>query len=1352
MSGQLFTQYFLTDGIRSTPEWESSDAAFSEFSATVARLYSDFRHRAQPNEAETEQDLIRPLLDALGWDDYLPQQSATGGEDIPDHLLFENSEAKERAVGRTSANGRYADALLVQESKRFELSLDNRDRSRSNPHDQILRYLDTADEVSDGKIRWGILSNGRVWRLYDRRKRPRSDSFFEADIERCLDLASNPDEQSELRAFYLFFRRESFVPRDGATTIFLEDALAEGKRYEERVSQDLSGVVFNRIFPSLVSALAEADGVSLLQADDEQRRALAECRDAALIFLYRLLFVLYAEDRGLLPVDEDRYDDYGLRKRGRDDVARRMRNQGTFSHVATSYYDHLTTLFRLIDEGDGSIGLPPYNGGLFGTGTAPLLQRVRLPDSVIAPIIYELSHTRAGEQTDDASRFVNYRDLSVQQLGSIEERLLEREPSITADGSVSIGLNSYARKDSGSYYTPQQLVDLIVDSTLKPLAEERLNAFTQRARELEADARPESERRAELMELDPAEAVLNLKILDPAMGSGHFLVTAVDFLSDFVAEILERTPDIPEWLSEPYESPLAPRIADIRADIIQRASASDWLVDEAQLTDHGIIRRMVLKRCIYGVDKNPMAVELAKVSLWLHSFTVGAPLSFLDHHLRCGDSLGGMSVSDAISEMNRLGGLFASGAIQDAERAAIDMEHIESMSDADVSEVRESAELFASVESATSDLRGLLNFLCGKRWLDSHLGVRARATFESPLTDALAAALDNAYELLSGGPGKEEGKTTPFSRMWRDASDIAEQERFLHWEVAFPGVWRDWQNNTPQGGFDAVIGNPPWDRAKMQEVEWFATREPTIARARTADSRKRAIKRLRQAGSPLADEFDDAKQRAEQFITSARNCGDYPLLGKGDLNLYSLFIERAMQLVNPNGFVGLLTPSGIYGDRGASEFFNTVSTSGRVASIFDFENQRKFFREVHASFKFCALIFGGAARKFPETYCAFYMHDTAEIQDTNRCFPLLPEDFARVNPNTKTSPVFRTRRDAEITRRIYESHPVLIDKSGDKERSTWPVKYSRMIDMTNDSALFLTSEQLETDGFYPIDGSRWRRGEELCLPLYEGKMVQAFDHRAASVVVNPENLNRPSYPRDSSLDEHSNICYSPTPLFWIDATDVDWSEGLDWVLGFKDVTAPTNRRTMIACLAPKAGFGNTLPLLGPSDSSAESIQSYKANAPLLAANLNALAFDFVARQKVQGQHLNLYVVEQLPVIALDDYDREFGSRTARDIVGDHVLQLTYTAHDMAPFARDQGYDGEPYTWDEEERRHLRARLDALYFHMYGISQEDVAYMLDTFPIVREEDEAAFGRYRTKEMVLAYMRALDAGDADTRVAV
>ena len=308
-----------------------------------------------------------------------------------------------------------------------------------------------------------------------------------------------------------------------------------------------------------------------------------------------------------------------------------MAGGAALSSRATNYYDHLMTLSQLIDQGDAAIGLPPYNGGLFNDAAAPLLASVRLPDAAFAPIIYDLSHT----ETPEGRRFVNYRDMSVQQLGSIYERLLEREPVWDDDGNVVARPNSYARKDSGSFFTPQELVDLIVDRTLKPLAEERLAAFAEKAVALASDPRPRAERYGELRQLDPAEAVLDLKVLDPAMGSGHFLVTAVDFLSDYIAEMVEHAPGVPEWLDGEYVSPLVERVAAIRQDISQRAQAADWVMDQAQLTDQAIIRRMVLKRCIYGVDKNPLTVELAKVSLWLHSFTVGAPLSFLDHHLRC---------------------------------------------------------------------------------------------------------------------------------------------------------------------------------------------------------------------------------------------------------------------------------------------------------------------------------------------------------------------------------------------------------------------------------------------------------------------------------------------------------------------------------------------------------------------------------------------------------------------------------------------------------------------------------------------------------------------------------------------
>ena len=445
-----------------------------------------------------------------------------------------------------------------------------------------------------------------------------------------------------------------------------------------------------------------------------------------------------------------------------------------------------------------------------------------------------------------------------------------------------------------------------------------------------------------------------------------------------------------------------------------------------------------------------------------------------------------------------------------------------------------------------------------------------------------------------------------------------------------------------------------------------------------------------------------------------------------DINLYSLFVERAMSLIKPDGFVGLLTPSGIYADKTAAQFFKSVSTSGRVSGLFDFENRRlgtglpPFFPDVDSRFKFCALIFGGGERRFDETECAFFLHDPAALNDPERCFPLAPSDFARVNPNTGTAPVFRTRRDAEITRGIYERHPVLVDRSQGEERKAWPVRYVRMFDMTNDSHLFRTAAQLDSAGFYPVQGNRWKRGEEMYLPLYEGKMVQAFDHRAAGVVVNPENLNRPAQPRVATIEEHANPNWLPDPQFWVGTNSFEWPDGLGWAVAFKDVTAPTNIRAMIAALVPRSGVGNTLPLLLPDSGEAS---AYKDLAWLVGASLNSFIFDFVARQKVQGQHLNWYIVEQLPVIAAEGYDQRCGDKTARDIVRDHVLRLTYTAHDMAPFARDLGYDGPPFMWDEEERRHLRARLDALYFHLYGLSREDAGYVLDTFPIVRRQDEA-----------------------------
>ena len=754
MPGQLFTHYFLTAGIKATAEWQSAAAAVTAFRSAVAPAYVPFTDgRQPPNEAVTEQELIRPILEALGWNHYLPQQGSGRNEDIPDYLLFTDPAAKDRAAARPRAEDRYQDATVVEESKRFGLALDARDEDASGqartPHSQILRYLATADIASESAIRWGILTNGAVWRLYDYRARPRATGYYEADLAAII---RSDDDDDALRLFYLLFRRDSFIRQAGATTTFLEDALTEGRRYEEQVAQDLSGVVFEHVFPSLVQALANAAGAGV---------DLEQVREAALICLYRLLFVLYAEDRGLLPVNDARYADYGLRKPVREHVAHRMQQGTVFSTIAAGYYNHLLTMWRLIDQGDESIGLPPYNGGLFATDTAPLLEAVRLPDAQLAPIIYNLSHT----ETDGHRRFINYRDMSVQQLGSIYERLLEREPLRNDDGRVTIRPNPYARKDSGSFYTPQELVDLIVERTLQPLVEERLAQFEATAAALGSDHRPQAERLAELSRLDPAAAVLDLKILDPAMGSGHFLVTAVDYLSDTIAELVEYVPAVPAWLPDPYVSPLVERVESIRQDILKRAAESDWVMDTAQLTDQAIIRRMVLKRCIYGVDKNPLAVELAKVSLWLYSFTVGAPLSFLDHHLRCGDSLLGLRVWEAIGELNleRLGRMCSPANGHRRRRK------VRTKDDAgDRGTVRRRHCRGPSIGPPVPRRRGhdrlhsyaAYSISCSaSRWLTAGMKKEGtQAAFEAPLGETLGSTTD-AYRLLARGPS-----TTPPSQ------------------------------------------------------------------------------------------------------------------------------------------------------------------------------------------------------------------------------------------------------------------------------------------------------------------------------------------------------------------------------------------------------------------------------------------------------------------------------------------------------------------------------------------------------------------------------------------------------------
>ena len=800
-----------------------------------------------------------------------------------------------------------------------------------------------------------------------------------------------------------------------------------------------------------------------------------------------------------------------------------------------------------------------------------------------------------------------------------------------------------------------------------------------------------------------------------------------------------------------YISPLTERIDTIRNTIIDNAEKRGWTINAEQLDDRHIVRRMVLKRCVYGVDKNPMAVELAKVALWLHTFTVGAPLSFLDHHLRCGDSLFGSWVRASIDRAAEHGGLFLEGPVKRAMRAAAPMQILEGLTDAEIAEAHRSADVFTEIEEMTAPLNAFLAMVHAFDWLN----IRDRddkAALGDYFIGIFGDPIDIASSKVEVSTETEDGER--FAGLLKKARQILDDERFFNWQVAFPGVWSEWESDGLHGGFDAVIGNPPWDRMKLQQVEWFSARRREIALAQRAADRKRMIADLEKSGDPLARDFAVANERALAALRVARRCGDYPLLSGGDVNLYSLFVERAMTIVKPDGMVGLLTPSGIASDQTAARFFKGVATGGRLRALYDFENKKVFFPAVHASFKFCIFVASPSPVE-DSARCAFYLHSIAELDAPERCFPLTAEDFSSVNPNTGTAPIFRSRRAAKLTTAIYGRLPVLVDRSSGGEVKAWPVKYTRMLDMSNDSGLFRTREELEEEeGAYPVGGNRFASPSGDWVPLYVGRMIHQFDHRAASVDVNAENLHNPALSDDISAEQKADPAFVPTPQYWVSESEVSFPAGLDWTIAFRDIARATDVRTMIAAAVPSVGLGNTAPAIFPED--ADNDQS---NTALLLANLGVTILDFVVRQKAQSTHLNWYIVEQLPVVPPDRYEAtRFGPKTAGEIVREAVLELTYTAHDMAPFARDMGYVNNagrvkpPFTWNEARRLHLRAKLDAVFFYLYGVTnRDDIRYIYATFPIVERKEKATYGgAYRSRELCLAYMNALAGGNPDAEV--
>ena len=1367
------------------------------------------------------------------------------------------------------------------------LSLDRRAAGQrgaaaANPHGLVQEFLNRSDAHL-----WAIVSNGLRLRILRDSQTLSRQSYLEFDLESMFA----GEVYSDFVLVWLIAHATRFAPREEGRpeTCWLEQWTREAEREGTRALGELRGGVERALEVLGRGFTSHPRNAALREALRSGQLAAADLHGQLLRIVYRLIFLFVAEDRtldgkSLLHPPDDSADGRAAREVYATHYGT-ARLRALAGRIRGSRHGDLWRQLRLVagalsGEPDGEsvrrhLALPALGSFLWSPESTPDLNDAELTNHDFLETLRRLAFTRRHK----VLRPVDYRNLGAEELGGIYESLLALTPQVSGDGAgfTFAELAGNARKTSGSYYTPDVLVQSLLDTALDPVVEAALRG--KRGEEAE-------------------RAILGLKVCDPAVGSGHFLVGAAHRLARHLARVRAH------GAGESEPSPL--------------------------LYQHAL--RDVIGRCLYGVDIDPMAAELCRVNLWLEALEPGKPLSFLDHHIRVGNSLLGATTPKLIEgglpdeafrplqgdDKSLCTGLRKKNKLERESRQH-DWGHL-MVAEPRAAEYGSLTSRSRWIEETPDDT---LDGVKRKEMLFQGMVVSPPYRHRRRIADAWCAAF---VQPRPAGRDPAECITTDTLRgLETDPEALAPSQRdeverlardyqFFHWHLAFPEVFDN-------GGFDCVLGNSPWERVKLQEKEWFAQRNAEIADAPNAAARKRMIRSLQDDDPELHQAYLEALRHSDGWSHLMRHSGRMPLCARGDINSYAVFAETMRNLLNERGRAGCVLPTGIATDDTTKHFFQDVVESRSLVSLFDFENRRGLFPDVDSRMKFCLFTCGNGEQPAADrAEFAFFAHAVEELHDPERRFTLSPDDISLLNPNTRTCPTFRTRRDAELAKALYRRVPVLIRRpqDGQPEENPWGIRFSTMFHMSNDSHLFRTREQLEADG-WTLAGNVFRRETEEHPPLFEAKMVHHFDHRWASYQVNggkeaaidvplqdkenpdftvlprywvaarevhlrtanlPKGLltalrgrnpdlivltvchllfiNRlrqvsngspdaavhevfpawiafveqhpvarslaptqmglcgdnppsiqplgPSYLPTEPLDKIKTDPRVSTAWYAVDphaltqsfATYEPYGELLDsvpplrtgdealafaeellsrasprWLMGWRDITRSTDTRTVVGAAFPFSAVGNNLPVWTTNPECAV----------LLPTLLTSLACDFAARFKVGGTHLNFFIAEQIPVLPPDRFDAPAPwdpGESLRDWLLPRVLELTYTAWDLEPFAADCDRDGPPFRWNEDRRFLLRCELDAALFHLYLPAEENgdwrpirrsdgyphdetpeqlaelkhrfptprdaVAYILDTFPILRRKDEQHHGNYRTKHTILDIYDAMQASTA------
>jgi len=1298
------------------PKGEKLGEAINRSWSRVRSLWEKFRQQREmlvqgdTGTSQTRETLLLHLFTELGYGRLLgaKTEDRTVGDKVfsishfwhhsPVHLIGCNLELDRRAKGVRGA-------------------------AQSSPHSMVQDFLNRSDAHL-----WGFCSNGLCLRILRDNNSLSRQAFIEFDLESMFEGEVFSDF-----ALLWMLGHQSRVESDEPASCWLEQWAKSAQDQGVRALDTLRGSVQMSIeilgqgfLESYNPELKERLRSGALSQQDYFRQLLR--------MVYRLLFLFAAEDRGLLHTSGT--PEQALRRFSAWHSTTRLRHlagklSGSKHH---DLYEGLKLVMGYLGRSEGcpELGLSPLGSFLWSDEALPDVSRCCLSNGHLLQAVRALAYT----ETDGVRRPVDYKNVGARELGSIYESLLELHPNLDiASGAFSLDTASgNDRKTTGSYYTPTQLIDSLLDSALEPVVQQAI-------------AQEDAER-----------ALLELKICDPSCGSGHFLIAAAHRLAKRLAGV--RTGD-----EEPGP------------DAVRKAL------------------RDVIGRCIYGVDVNPMAVELCKVSLWLEALEPGKPLSFLDHHIRCGNSLIGATpeliaggLPDEAFKPIEGDERAACTALKKANKAAQKKAKMPLIAQQE-KEVQARLRVAATaLEAIPSD--SLLDIQTKENAFRQHEST-AEFQHKRTLANAWCAAfvIQKYFPEKAGYPGVPADEPFGLSQrelnafamgqplapeLGREVDKLAGQYQFFHWHLAYPEVFA-------KGGFDVMLGNPPWERVKLQEKEWFAERIPAIANAPNAAVRKRMIEALKKTDPEIHQALLSDLRKAEGESHFMRSSLRYPLCGRGDINVYTIFAEAARTLINSTGRLGIVVPSGIASDETTKFFFQDIIDKRSLISLFDFENKLLIFQDVAPVVKFC--LFTCGHREKPSTELAefiFFAHSIDDLTDRERRFNLSDHDIALINPNSRTCPIFRSKHDAELTKAIYRRVPVLIKEARDNkpEENPWGIKFSRMFDMSNDSHLFHTREQLEGEGWV-LEGNVFRKEGREHLPLYEAKLFHQFNHRPNTFEGIPiEDRFKMKAPTNaSSFNQLCNPRFAPHPRFWVDSKAVDkassCTDAPSWFVVFRGMTnVMTNSRNSIYSVIPYCGVGNSSPIC---------YFAKPSNACVFLCSANSFVFDYVTRQKLAGANMNFFIVNQLPMLPISKFSvtNPWGQlqQSLSQWIKARAIELIYTAWDLEAFAKDCGFDGPPFRWDEPRRFLLRCELDAAFFHLYLPSNKDstwkkeenendaeltaltkafptprhaVDYIMDTFPIVKRKDEAAHGEYRTKQTILqmydAMQEAISTGKA------